>query len=72
MKSHEPIAIGPIRGLAEYVPGHAGTKAIWLLRLTVGEHAIEGWGATQDEAKFMFLETGKQWLKDTNQHLAIR
>ena len=68
LRSHEPIAIGPIRGLAEYVPSLMG----WTLHLEIGEHAIEGWGATQEEAKFMFLETCKQWLKDTNQHLAIR
>ncbi len=70
MKSHERIDAGPIRGLAEYVPTRP--QPGWMLRLEIGEHAIEGWGLTQDEAKFMLLETCKQWLKDTNQRPVIR
>jgi hypothetical protein len=65
LKAAEPISIGPISGLAQYVaiaaPGFG-----WMLRLEAGDVAIEGWGVTQDEAHFMFEETCKQWLKDTN------
>ena len=71
MKSHALIELGPIRGLAEYI-ALAPPKVGWVLRLEIGEHAIEGWGLTQDEAKFMFLETCKQWLKNTSRRIAIR
>lgn len=74
MKARELIAIGPVNGWAEYTPmTRKGSKLTvgWMLRLEIDDHAIEGWGATQDEAKFMLEETARQWLKDTNQRPVI-
>lgn len=71
LKSAEPIRIGPVVGLAQYVP-IAAPRCGWMLRLEIGDVAIEGWGVTQDEARFMFEETCKQWLKNTNTRPVIR
>lgn len=70
LKAAEPIHIGPISGLAQYIP-LAAPRAGWMLRLEIDDHAIEGWGTTQDEARFMFEETCKQWLKNTSRHFQI-
>jgi len=72
LKAAELVQVGPIRGLAQYVAiAHPGVG--WMLRLEVDDdHVIEGWGVTQEEARFMFLETCKQWLKNTNVDVAIR
>lgn len=69
MKARELIAVGPVNGWAEYIPMTAkGSKLTigWMLRLEIDDHAIEGWGNTQDEARFMLEETARQWLKNTN------
>lgn len=71
LKSAEPIRIGPINGLAQYV-ALARPAVGWMLRLEIDDHAIEGWGLTQDEARYMFEETCKQWLRDTSAPVAIR
>ena len=71
LQSAEPIRIGPISGLAQYV-AIAPPRVGWMLRLEIDDHVIEGWGLTQEEARFMLEETCKQWLKDTNKYLALR
>jgi hypothetical protein len=71
LKAAEPIRIGPINGLAQYV-ALAKPRAGWMLRLEIDDHAIEGWGLTQEEARYMFEETCKQWLRDTNLRPEIR
>lgn len=72
LKAAEPIHIGPINGLAHYIPTRPPSAPGWMLRLEIDDHAIEGWGVTQDEARFMFEETCRQWLKNTNAAVAIR
>lgn len=70
-KRWERIHVGALRGAAEYLPTRVkGSRVIsgWTLRLEVPgtDLRIEGFGSTQDEARTLFLETAKQWLKDTN------
>ncbi len=74
MKHHkqtERIELGELHGVAEYYPTRArGDRLVfgWTLRMNVPgtDYRIEGFGTTQEEAHHMFLETAKQWLKDTN------
>ena len=76
MKATEHIAIGSLRGTAEYIPTRVkGSRVItgWTLRLDVPgtDYRIEGNGTTQEEARAYFLETAKQWLRDTNRKPVI-
>lgn len=65
------MQVGALSGVAEYLPTRVkGSRVIsgWSLRLNVPgtDYRIEGNGTTQEEALHFFLETAKQWLRDTN------
>lgn len=75
LKQTERVELAHVAGVAEYIPSHApGSKLLtgWMLRLEIGDFAIEGWGPTQDEAHHMFKEVLGQWLKDTNRRPVIK
>jgi hypothetical protein len=72
----ERIQLGALRGVAEYLPTRVkGSRVItgWTLRLDVPgtDYRIEGFAATQEGAREMFIETVKEWLKDTNRKPVI-
>lgn len=70
LKDAEPIHVGQVKGLAKYA--RVRESGGWLLRLEIGDVAIEGWGSTQEEAKFMLEETITQWLQNTSARPVIK
>ena len=70
-KNTERFHVGKLSGVAVYTPTRVTGSRIntgWTLRYDVPgtDYRIEGNGSTQDEARYFFTETARQWLKDTN------